>query len=80
MPDTILWLTPKRARLTRTSPISGPHTMDLDISQRQWALWESGRTLIQRCFPQLTASEREFIQSGLTQEDWDKIFPPEKTE
>jgi hypothetical protein len=80
--DTIQWLTPKRARFTKTSPLTKQqNVMELDITQSQWALWNSpNRPLIQQVFPQLTATEREFIQTGYTAEDWAKIFPPEPEE
>jgi len=38
-------------------------------------LFRSGGELIQRAFPGLSKLEREFLQTGYTQEDWDKMFP-----
>lgn len=76
--ETIQWLGQDGrgpARITRRSPLSGLHTMDLDITPTQWDLWQQGGVLIQNCFPQLTANEREFIQTGYTPSDWAKIFP-----
>ena len=34
--------------------------------------------LIQDAFPNLVASEREFILSGINDEEWNNMFPPEK--
>jgi hypothetical protein len=38
--------------------------------------WEKGAH-IQNAFPNLNSTEREFILTGYTQEDWDAIFPKE---
>lgn len=32
------------------------------------------RPLIQRAFPSFTAEQREFLMTGSTQEEWDKLF------
>jgi len=34
----------------------------------------------QDCFPELSAGEREFLISGICNECWDKMFPPEDDE
>ena len=36
--------------------------------------------LIQDIFPGLSPDQREFIKTGYTREDWDKLFPPEEAE
>jgi len=55
--------------------------MDLDITQEQLDEWELNRKLhIQHAFPHLTASEREFILTGATDDDWAKLFPPDEEE
>lgn len=60
--------------ITRKSIITGKiNTMDLDVSDQQLAEWEGGK-LIQDVFPHLNASEREFMMSGITPEEWDKMF------
>lgn len=61
--------------VTRTSPMSGPHTMDLNVTQEQLDRYAKGGELIQHVFPHLTPAEREFIKTGYTQEDWDAMFP-----
>jgi hypothetical protein len=35
--------------------------------------WQAGK-LIQDAFPMLNADQREFLLTGLTPEQWDKIF------
>lgn len=65
-------------RIERRSPRTGAfNTMELPITPEQWDRYKSGG-LIQRCFPQLTPAQREFIKTGYTQEDWDAIFPPDE--
>ena len=57
-------------KITRTSMISGkPHTMDLDVTQEQIDLWQSGR-FIQYAMPNLCPDERRFLMTGITPEEW----------
>lgn len=49
------------------------HSRDIDVTQEQLDDWMDG-TLIQRAMPHLSASDREFIISGITQEEWDELF------
>jgi hypothetical protein len=62
--------------ITRTSPLTGKtNIMDLAVTQAQLnELASNNRRLIQQIFPNLTQSEREFIKTGYTQEDWDTMF------
>mgnify|MGYP003675686955 FL=1 len=61
-------------KVTRLSPISGKkNTMQLDITGQELIDWEKGR-LIQDIFPHLTPEEREFIKTGITPDEWDKLF------
>lgn len=53
-------------------------TQEIDVTQEQIDRWESGE-LIQRVMPNLTPSEREFIMNGITDEEWDEMFPPEES-
>jgi hypothetical protein len=36
--------------------------------------WKSGEKLLQDAFPRLSPSDREFIKSGITDEEWDELF------
>lgn len=64
-------------QITRTSQLSGiTRTMDLNITVQQYQEWQHGK-LIQNAFPQLSASEREFIATGSTDEEWDELFGEE---
>lgn len=68
----------KPTKIQRISPLTGKlNTMELSISEADCQKYLGGG-LIQNCFPYLSKSEREFIQSGYTQEDWDTIFGEEE--
>jgi len=55
------------------------NTMDLPVTQEMFNRYAEGE-LIQRAFPDLTPGEREFIKSGVTQEEWDTAFPKDDEE
>lgn len=58
----------------RISQLTGEgHIMQLDITQDQLDRFEAGE-LVQKVFPHLTAPEREFLLSGITQDEWDAYF------
>jgi len=66
--------------ITRVSPFSGKtNTMNLDVTEDELKAWQAGK-LAQDAFPRLNASEREFIMSGLTEEEWDILFREEDTD
>jgi hypothetical protein len=59
-------------KVTRTSPFTGiTRTLDLNITAAQVARYSNG-WLLQDAFPQLSAGEREFYKTGITDEEWDK--------
>lgn len=60
--------------IRRRSQISGiVRERDLDVTKEQLDRYFSGE-LIQRCFPNLSVGDREFILSGITEEEWDTTF------
>tara|TARA_B110000503_G_C7165715_1_gene421823 strand:- start:2119 stop:2397 length:279 start_codon:yes stop_codon:yes gene_type:complete len=64
-------------KITRTSHASGvTRTLDLDITQHQLIDYEKGMK-IQYAFPNLTVSEREFFMTGITEDEWNALFPEE---
>lgn len=66
-------------KVTKRSPLTGLiNTMELDVTQDQLDAYKYRKGLVQDIFPRLSASEREFIMTGYTAEDWAKIFPPEE--
>jgi hypothetical protein len=52
---------------------SKENTMCLSLDIDQLSRYNNG-ALIQDAFPHLTASEREFLKSGNSEEEWDCIF------
>lgn len=62
-------------KVTKTSILSGvTRTLEINISEKQLQDWQSGM-LIQTAMPNLTDTEREFIMTGITDEEWTQIFP-----
>jgi hypothetical protein len=59
--------------VTRKSVFGVTRTKDLPITQEQYNAWESG-VHAQDAFANLNAEDREFIISGNTDEDWNKMF------
>ncbi len=61
-------------KITRTSQATGiTRDMELDITDEQILKYEAGE-LIQKAFPNLTPAEREFIMTGITEDEWKDIF------
>jgi hypothetical protein len=60
--------------ITRVSILSGKtNTMDLDVTESQMEQFYRGEGYLHTIFPNLNSSEREFIKSGITPEEWDKM-------
>jgi hypothetical protein len=59
--------------ITRTSVFGVTRSKELNVTPEQIARWEQGE-LAQNVFTQLNADEREFIISGNTTEDWERLF------
>jgi hypothetical protein len=63
----------------RKSPFTGNmNKVTMLIDLEDYKKWREGGELIQRAMPYLTASEREFLMTGYTQEDWDGMFNNKK--
>ncbi len=61
-------------KITMRSILSGVETTRyIPITEHQFAAWQGGQ-LIQNAAPQLTADEREFLISGLTEEEMTRAF------
>ena len=58
-------------------------TIEIPLTESEFnaafAEWKSG-VLIQNAFPMLTPSEREFIMSGITDDQWKDIFSADDSE
>lgn len=60
--------------ITRKSMLSGKvHTLSINVKPEQIRKWQEGE-LIQDAMPNITPSEREFIMTGITKEEWDLLF------
>jgi hypothetical protein len=61
-------------RVVRTSMFTGKlHIKELPITEAEIARWKNGE-LIQNVWPRLSPSDREFIKTGVTAEEWDEVF------
>ena len=60
--------------IAKTSSLtSRTHEMEIDVSDKQIALWMEG-ALIQDVMPNLTPDEREFLMTGITPAEWNEMF------
>lgn len=65
-------------KIERVSPFTGEvRIRDLPITQEQLDAWRSGM-LIQQAFPHLSAGDREFILTGISDDEWDELFGEEQ--
>ncbi len=56
--------------IERKSKLTGAlHKRDIDVTKDQLRRWESGE-LIQDVCPHLSAIDREFIMTGITEQEW----------
>jgi hypothetical protein len=56
--------------ITRTSLFTGvTRTIDIPVTQEQLDDWSNG-VLIQDAMPNLSADQREFIKTGITENEW----------
>ena len=61
-------------KVIRTSDYSGEtREMEIPITPEQLALYETGNRPIQEVFPELTESQREFIITGMTDDEWNQL-------
>ena len=60
-------------KITRTSPFTGiTRTLELPVTFQQISRYQSGEGYIQDIFAHLTPGEREFILTGITDEEWEE--------
>jgi len=61
-------------KITKTNPFNGDiNTMDLDVTYEQVESYFEGKLLVQDAFPNLSAGDREFIKTGITEEYWENM-------
>jgi hypothetical protein len=60
-------------KITRTSPFTSvTRTLDLPVTFEQMSRYQNGEGYIQDIFSHLSPGEREFIFTGITDEEWKK--------
>jgi hypothetical protein len=68
-------------RITKKSILTGKtRTIDLPITEAQYARYHAGAELIQDILPHLTPAEREFLMTGITDEEWAVAMGPDEGE
>ena len=64
----------KKLAVSRTSIISGKtSTRNLPITQEQYDIWKKG-ALIQDAMPNLSVKDREFLITGMTNDEQEEMF------
>lgn len=64
--------------ITKTSQLSGKQTTrDLPVTEEQLKAYKEG-VLVQIAFKNLSAADREWIRSGITEEEWKDLYGDEK--
>jgi hypothetical protein len=62
-------------KITKISSLTGAeHTMDIDVTLEQLWRIDNRTDLVQHIVPHLSPSEREFLISGITDEEWTAAF------
>lgn len=65
-------------QIKRKSAITGvERTKNIPVNPEDLIAWEKGHGNIQDIMPYLNDSDREFILSGITSQEWDSIFSEE---
>lgn len=61
--------------IKRKSVISGiERTRSIPVNPDDYMAWQAGLGSMQDLMPYLSDSDREFILSGITAEEWDEMF------
>ena len=61
--------------IKRKSVISGiVRDRNIPVNPEHYAAWQAGFGNIQDMMPYLNETDREFILSGITQDEWDEAF------
>ena len=68
-----------QTKVTATSGISNKEhsiilPMPMLVFEHCMYMWQNG-TMIQEAFPMLNAEQREFLMTGITSEEWSKLYP-----
>ena len=59
-------------QITRTSLLTGTErTKEINVTPEQLFNWQFNKVYIQDAMPNLDDNDREFIKTGITEEEWD---------
>ena len=62
-------------QITRLSMWTGvERTLDIDVTKDQLADYYENGKLLQVAFPTVSPADREFIKTGITDDEWTKVF------
>ena len=65
--------------IKRKSVISNiERTRNIPVNPDDYFAWQAGHASIQELMPYLTDSDREFILSGITDDEWSTMFAEEE--
>ena len=65
-------------KIKRTSPVTGlTRTLEIDVTKEQLVRWEAG-ALIQDVMSHLSAAEREYLVTGITDDEWQRMYTEDK--
>ncbi len=71
----------KKMFITRQSQWSGiTRTLDIPVTHEQLYEWQQRGAMIQNAMPNLTAAQREFLMTGVTEEEWKEMWGKEDEE
>jgi len=60
-------------QITRRSPFTGvTRTREINITLEQLRVYEMG-AMVQEAFPHLSQDDREFIKTGISEEEWEGL-------
>ena len=66
-------------KITRASELTGvTRTLDIPVTEDQLKVWQDGM-LIQAAMPNLDDNQREFIKTGITEEEWANLWTEDET-
>ena len=66
-------------KITRASELTGvTRTRELPVTEEQLKVWQDGM-LIQAAMPNLDDNQREFIKTGITEEEWANLWTEDET-
>lgn len=67
-------------KVTKTSIYSGiTRTREIDIDIKQLNMWLRREASIQDAMPNLSPDDREFLMTGITPDEWDRMFNEKET-